>query len=57
MSEEMYPVNWHDPALPPQDDIKSILGSLALILKNAELAYEHIEKGEYEHRDLRQACF
>lgn len=52
---EIYPLDEHDSAIPSQVDVKSILASLALIQKNAGVASEYIQKGEYEHRDLRQA--
>jgi hypothetical protein len=55
MSEETHPLDEHDSALPSQEDVKGILGILSIIRHNSEIASECFEKGDYEHRDLRQA--
>ena len=43
---EIYPLDEHDSAIRSQDDVKSILASLALIQKNAGVASEYIQKGD-----------
>ena len=52
---EISPCDERDPAFPSQDDVESVLASLALIQKNAGVASKYIRTGEYDHRDLRQA--
>jgi hypothetical protein len=52
---EISPCDERDPAFPSQDDVESVLSSLALIQKNAGVASKYIRTGEYDHRNLRQA--
>jgi hypothetical protein len=52
---EISPCDERDSAFPSQDDVESVLASLALIQKNAGVASKYIRTGEYDHRDLRQA--